>query len=218
MADKNAVAKLIVDAFKENEYPGDAFLLGSRQGCEPFDEVLPFQGKTRWQELTSKFLDEHAGALHFFSEAGLRFFLPAFLLADLRGELNYADPLFTVTSGFSHVTVEIEKQGRKFLIKLGKSQLLNPRLYGAATFLDYARHRLSIFTREEAQAIMAYLEYKREQHDSDRERISAALDDFWRERARTAPQSAELRAYIKDKEEFTAAIVEENKSQNLPEA
>jgi hypothetical protein len=218
MTDKNAAGKLILDAFKENEYPGDAFLLGSRQGCEPFDEVLPFQGKTSWQELTSTFLDEHAGALHFFSEAGLRFFLPAFLLADLREELNYADPLFTVTSGFSDVTVEIEKNGRKFLIKSGKSQLLNPRLYGAATFLDYARHRLSIFTREEAQAIVAYLEYKREQHETDRSRISAALDDFWRERARIAPQSAELRNYIKEKEEYLAAIVEENKTKNPTEA
>jgi hypothetical protein len=212
--DKYAAAKLILEAFKGNDYPGDAFLLGSRQGCEPFDEVLPFQGKTSWQDLPAKFLDDHAGALHFFSEAGLRFFLPAFLLADLRGELNYADPLFTVTSGFSDVTVEIEKNGRKFLIKSGKSQLLNPRLYGAATFLDYARHRLSIFTREEAQAIVAYLECKREQHDSDRGRISAALDDFWRDRARIAPQSAELRNYIKEKEDYLAAIVEENKTKN----
>lgn len=214
--DKNAAAKLILDAFKGNDYPGDAFLLGSRQGCEPFDEVLPFQGKTSWQDLPSKFLDEHAGALHFFSEAGLRFFLPAFLLADLRDELSYADPLFTVTSGFSDVAVEIEKNGRKFLIKSGKSQLLNPRLHGAATFLDYARHRLSIFTREEALAIVAYLEYKQEQQDSNPGRISAALDDFWRERARTAPQSAELRNYIKEKEEYLAAIVEENKLENLP--
>jgi hypothetical protein len=218
MADKNAAAKLILEAFKGNEYPGDAFLLGSRQGCEPFDEVLPFQGKTGWQELTSTFLDEHAGALHFFSEAGLRFFLPAFLLADLREELNYADPLFTVTSGFSDVAVEITKNGRKFLIKSGKSQMLNPRFYGAATFLDYARHRLSIFTREEAQAVVAYLEYKQGQNDSDRGRISAALDDFWRERARIAPQSAELRAHIKEKEEYLAAIVEENNPKNPTKA
>jgi hypothetical protein len=212
--DKDAAAKLILEAFKGNDYPGDAFLLGSRQGCEPFDEVLPFQGKTSWQELPSKFLDEHAGALHFFSEAGLRFFLPAFLLADLREELNYADPLFTVTSGFSDVAVEIEKNGRKFLIKSGKSQLLNPRLYGAATFLDYARHRLSIFTREEALAIVAYLECKQGDHESERGRISAALDDFWRERAGIAPQSAELRNYIKEKEEYLAAMVEENKTKN----
>ena len=149
---KAAVIRAVIAAFENNLYPGDDYLLGSRQGCEPFDEVLPFQGKTKWQELTAEFLDQHAGALHFFSEAGLRFFLPAFLVADLGGELQHADPLFSLTAGFTDLTVEITKKDRKFLIKSGKSQLLNPRLYGAMTFLDYARYRLSIFNREEAPA------------------------------------------------------------------
>jgi hypothetical protein len=209
---KEAVIRSVIAAFENNSYPGDDYLLGSRQGCEPYDEVLPFQGKIKWQELTAEFLDQHAGALHFFSEAGLRFFLPAFLVADLRGELRYAEPLFTVTSSFTDITIEITKKDRKFLIKSGRSQLLNPRLYGAMTFLDYARYRLSIFNREEAVAIVAYLEYKKIRGEIERDRVEAALNDFWRERTRTAPRAQELSAHIKEKEEYVAAIVEENEA------
>jgi hypothetical protein len=174
MANTDSIARLISNAFERNPYPGDDFLLGSRLGCEPADEVLPFQGKTNCKELTAEFLDKQAGALHFFSEAGLRFFLPAFLLADLRGEL------------------------------------LNPNLYGATTFLDYARYRLSIFTREEAAAIVAYLEFKQSRESTDRDRIESALHQFWRERARTAPQASDLRNYIKSKDEYLAALLKDD--------
>jgi hypothetical protein len=207
---KEAVIRSVIAAFENNSYPGDDYLLGSRQGREPFEEVLPFQGKGKWTKLAAEFLDQHAAALPFFSEAGLRFFLPAFLVADLRGELKYAEPLFTVTSGFTDLTIEITRKARKFLIKSGRTQLLNPRLYGAMTFLDHARYRLAIFSREEATAIVAYLEYKKSQEDMESDRIEAALHDFWRERARIAPRAQELSAHIKEKEEYVAAILDEN--------
>ena len=40
---------------------------------------------------------------------------------------------------------------------IGKSAFVNPRRYGAMTWHDHARCLLSVFTREEAQAIVAYL-------------------------------------------------------------
>ena len=57
------------------------------------------------------------------------------------------------------------------------------------TFYDYARYRLSIFSREEAAAIVGYLEYRRDSDSDgiDTPSITAALDGFWRERAATAP-------------------------------
>ena len=123
---KEAVIRSVIAAFENNSYPGDDYLLGSRQGCEPYDEVLPFQGQVKWQELTTEFLDQHAGALHFFSEAGLRFFLPAFLVADLRGELQYAEPLFTVTSGFTDITVEISQEGSQISNQIGAIATAEP--------------------------------------------------------------------------------------------
>lgn len=76
------------------------------------------------------------------------------------------------------------------------------------TSYDYARWRLSVFTREEATAIVAYLVFKRDSDPDliDSEAIDAALDSFWLERARTAPQAASLEQHIAEQQEYLAAI------------
>jgi hypothetical protein len=202
------ILRAIHEAFGNNEYPGDAFLQGSFEGCEPFDEVGPFQGRTDWRTLEPEFLDGHAGALNFFSEAGFRFFLPAYLAADLRGGLRTADPLFHLTHGFSDSSVEVMMKTRVFTRKLGKSAFLNPRRYGAMTWYDHARHRLSIFTREEAQAIVAYLGYRRnsDSFGLDKEVIDGALHSYWMERASEAPSAESLRKHIAEEEKYFAEL------------
>ncbi len=208
MNDKQTVIEKIRAAFQGLEFPGDNFLQGSFEGEEPFDEVTPFRGHEDWAAVETSLLDAHASALSFFSEAGFRFFLPAYLIADLKEELYTADPVFHLTHGFFDFTVKIPAGGRMFDIKSGKSTLINPRRYGAATINDYARYRLSIFTREEAGAIVAYLEYKRNHNpDSfDQPRIDAALESFWRERAHTAPSADILRQHLADEKEYLEAI------------
>ena len=208
MSDKDAVIATICKAFEQTEYPGDAFLLGSSEGCEPLEEVGPFRRRQDWQGIEPDFLDAHGGALCFFSEGGFRYFLPAYLVADLRGQLSRAEPLFHLTHGFSDITVQAPTKTRVFLLTSGKSTLVNPRRYGALTFCDSARYRLSVFTREEAAAIVAYLTYKRD-HDPDslgREPIDAALSGFWLARAQAAPPAEELRRHIREQEEYLAAI------------
>jgi hypothetical protein len=76
------------------------------------------------------------------------------------------------------------------------------------TSYDYARWRLSVFTREEANAIVSYLEFKRDLDPDviDRTAIDAALDSFWLERARRAPQASNLAQHIAEQEEYLAAI------------
>jgi hypothetical protein len=202
----------IREAFGKNPYPGDAFLQGSFDGCEPEEEVGPFRGLTNWQSIPAEFLDGHGGALNFFSEAGFRFFLPAYLIADVRRQLNTAEPLFTLTYGFLDEAFDETRGGRVFTIRLGKSVFVNPLRYGASTWYDYARFRLSVFTREEAEAVVAYLEYKREAEagELDRPRIDAALAVYWRERAGTAPAADELRHHLKEREEHFAAITKKD--------
>ncbi len=78
--------------------------------------------------------------------------------------------------------------------------------------MDYAHYRLSIFTREEAGTIAAYLEFKQSLERTDRDRIESALHQFWHERARTAPTGSELRDYIKSKEEYIAALLKDNET------
>lgn len=208
MSDKNAVIEKIHSAFDANEYPGENFLQGSFEGSEPYAQVGPFKSKHDWKGIEADFLDAHADALSFFSEAGFRFFLPAFLVADLNDQLKIAYPLFHLTHGFSDLTVEVPAEGRVLDVKSGKTIFINPRRYGAATFYDCARYRLAIFTREEASAIVAYLEFKREfcQNALDKAEIDAALNLFWLERAQTAPLAESLEQHIAKQEEYLAAM------------
>jgi len=208
MNDKQTIINHIRQAFGRNEYPGDRFLQGSFDGPEPAEAVQPFRGQTDWQAVEPALLDTHYDALSFFSEAGLRFFLPAYLLADLQGELQTAEPLFVLIHGFSDTSIEHRVDDQTFVRRTGRSALINPRRYGAMTFYDYARWRLSVFTREEAQAIVAYLSYKRDAdpHDVQRVQIEAALELYWLERAKEAPQAESLSQHLAEEEAYLAAI------------
>ena len=208
MPKSEAVIEKIEAAFAGNAFPGARFLQGSFEGCEPYDEVGPFEKLEDWRGIEAPFLDGHASALSFFSEAGFRYFLPAYLISDLRGLLYTADPLFHLTHGFSDRTTELPAGDRTIAVKHGRSAFINPRRYGAMTSYDYARYRLSVFTREEAGAIVAYLEFKRDADPDviDKHAIDAALDSFWLERARTAPPAQGLRQHIAEQEEYLATI------------
>ncbi len=95
------------------------------------------------------------------------------------------------------------------VIRSGKSALVNPRRYGAATFGDYARYRLSVFTREEAGAVVAYLQFKRQRDQGiDRPAIDAALEAFRLERARAAPTAESLGQHLADQQAYLAALSE----------
>jgi hypothetical protein len=183
MADIESVIAQIRAAFGGNTYPGDNYLQGSFEGSEPYEEISFFKGKQDWSLLSAQSLDAHYDALHFFTEEGFRFFLPAYLIADLKDQLQTADPRFHLTGGFHVTSVEIPTTTRSFLRSVGGSVLLNPNRYGAMTYEDYARYRLSIFTREEATAIVAYLKIVRERdvHGIHTAEIDAALNNFWYE-------------------------------------
>jgi hypothetical protein len=208
MSNRETVIEKIHSAFEGRECPGEGFLQGSFDGCEPYEEVSPFKSKKDWRGIEADFLDGHANALSFFSEAGFRFFLPAYLIADLYGQLSTADPLFHLTHGFSDTTYELPTKGRIFVIRQGRSAFVNPRRYGAMSFYDYARYRLSVFTREEAGAIVAYLKFKRDLDSDvvDRAGIDAALELFWLEREQTAPLAESLRQHVAEQEEYLAAV------------
>src|SRR5437762_7053651 len=159
MNDKDATIAEIRRAFEHNEYPGDSYLQGSHEGTEPFQMVNPFKARRDWTTIEAAFLDEYYAALSFFSEAGFRFYLPAYLIADVRGQLRTADPLFPLSHGFSDTTVEVAARDRTFQRMIGRARLMNPIRYGAMTFYDHARFKLSVFTREEAGAIVGYLRH-----------------------------------------------------------
>lgn len=201
------LTRFIAEAFAAVEHPGDRFLLGSREGREPAEAVAPFVDVADWESLDPDVLDRHSEALSFLSEGGFRFFLPAFLIADVRGRLERADPMFHLTHGFSDGSASIPIGGEVFEKAFGRSALLNPRRYGAMTHFDYARYRLTVFAREEALAIVDYLEFRRwaDADGIESDAITAALDAFWRARAETAPTQADLARHMHEEEAFLHA-------------
>jgi hypothetical protein len=62
-----------------------------------------------------------------------------------------------------------------------------------------------VFTREEAAAIVRYLEWRRDAPSSienDRRSIDAALERFWRERAASAPTAAMFSEHLRSEQEY----------------
>jgi hypothetical protein len=192
--------------FSRTTRPSDPFLIGSREG-DAEDVVSAFFGIQQWDGLDAPFLDRLYDALSFFSEAGFRFFLPAYLVADVRGELVTADPVIHLSHSFHDITVETTAGGQTFKRRLGPRVLLNPRRYGAMRWADHARFRFAVFTREECVAIVAYLRFERDRDGGiDRPAIDAALDAFWIERTATAPTADDLEQHLREEERFVRAI------------
>lgn len=208
MSDKQRVIEHIRQAFRDTGRPADTFLQGSHEGCEPGEAVAPFIGVADWAQLDPAVLDAQYTALSFFSEGGFRYFLPAYLIADLQDRLQTADPVFHLTNGFADKVVNLPAGARIYRKTIGKSAFVNPQRYGAMTWHDHARCQLSVFTREEAGAIVAYLEYKRDAdpHGPSADDITAALDGFWRDRAANAATHHAIQQSLKEEADYVKEI------------
>jgi hypothetical protein len=154
------------------EAPPSWCLVNGHEGDEPARVEAAFKNKRRWAALSSKFLDEApdglGSALSFFSDEVFRFYLPAYLIADLREELDHVDPIFHLIHGLTDDS---------------RAERLNPRRYGDRTWFDYACFRFSVFSRRQAAAIVAYLQVKGGRDEFDRERIAESLANYWSARA-----------------------------------
>ena len=129
-------------------------------------------GKRDWTLLTAEFIDQApaglGSALSFLSDAAFRFYIPAYILADLDGKLQRANPLF-------HLTYGLESASR--------NEPVNPLRYGALTWFDYAQQRFLGFDQAQRSAVAEYLNFKKlsgELLDEDVAAIEEALVCFWR--------------------------------------
>lgn len=97
-----ALCQEISTAFAATPYPGDNELSGSDRDDEPAENAMELRG-LKWQSAHPTLLARCDTALSFLSDSGFRYFLPAFLFADLLGyELGYvsnANPVFHLTHG-----------------------------------------------------------------------------------------------------------------------
>lgn len=164
--------KQVCEAFAAVPHPGDERLRNSNEGDEPFLVERDFRGKHDWRLLTAEFIDNSpdglASALNFFSHAAFRFYLPAYLLADIEGKLERTDPVFHLTHGLERASAD---------------KPINPQRYGDETWSAYARERFANFTREEAAAVVAYLKFKRQMDEFTCQEIDDALQNYWHQKA-----------------------------------
>ena len=154
------------EAFAYAKYPGDNNLRGSDLGYEPYLLEAEFKGKTKWQNLDSKFIDRApdglSSALSFFSDQAFCFYIPAYIVAFLKNELECADPLFHLTHGLADDS-KAEKADNE------------------CTWFDYMTKRLSHLTPKQKDAIVMFLEYAKEQQENEfeKEDIEQALINYW---------------------------------------
>src|SRR5436853_4234235 len=158
-------------AFARGEYPGDWCLTNSREGFEPGLLDEEFKARSDWRALDAAFIDQapdgFGTALSFFSDEAFRFYLPAYLLADLDGALRQANPVFALTHGLD--------QG-------SRGEKINPRRYGERTWFDHARHKFAMFNAMQVAAIAGYLLYTLEHGDItdfEKRQIREALRNYW---------------------------------------
>jgi hypothetical protein len=170
------VKALVREAFVTAGYPGDGELVRSA-GDEPDEVVELFRGRSDWRRLTPEFVDRAGAAspsaLSFFSDKAFRFYLPAYLIADLDRQLVYTDPLFYLYHGLDHASRE------KRVIVSGKNTV---------TWWEVQQDRFAGFTRDEAAAIVAYMRW-RASDDAltahERQSVQEALEDYWLEKSKT---------------------------------
>jgi len=157
-------------AFETTPPPDSHGLRGSGEGDEPFLLEAEFRHVPDWRRLDVTFIDRapdgFGSALSFFSDKAFRYYLAAYLLADLRDQLQQANPLFHLWHG---------------LVDDQRDTPVNERRYGSWTWYEAVSDRFRGFAPAEVAAIVAYMRYKSE-HDQlgvDRPMIEQALRNYW---------------------------------------
>jgi len=157
-------------AFVHVKYPGDENLTDSIYGEEPMALVKEFCGKTDWQTLDVKFLDQApdgwGSALSFFSSDALRFYLPAYIIADIRGELMSADPSIRLCSS---------------LTPMGEKKRI-AKIWGGGTMGEFAREDFAGYDAQQVSAIVDYLWWKLESSDDYNPTVEQAMENYWLDR------------------------------------
>jgi hypothetical protein len=183
------IQKLIADihaAFAERPYPGDDESFGSHPGPddEPAGYALEFRGQD-WRRLHPDFLNYNYACLSFFTEAGFRHYLPAYLITDLHGQ-STSDVLFHLTHGIvKPKTLDLnsfnlssimgdDAQARMEEFKAMIDRIENDRYDWNAM----AQSKFSGFSLPERKAIVCYLAY-RALDEFHRDEIEQALASFW---------------------------------------
>lgn len=169
--DQRALAEQIRRAFSEVPPPSPDDLVNTHDGEEPYLLEDEFHHVPAWTELEAELLDEspagYGTALGLFSTAAFRYYLPAFLLADLEQALDRVDPAVHLWRGFDDTL---------------RDEPVHARALGGWTWFDAMALRFESFTLDEAEAIVSYLKFRAERDPEWRRKIGESLRNYWNPR------------------------------------
>lgn len=191
--DVAALCREIDAAFADTPYPADDSLCDDLRDPEPAEIALELRG-VKWQYAHPTLLAQCYLALSFLQPEAFRYFLPAFLIADLCGFESNADPVFTLTIGLYDERIDrinrsaireiVDAEGnhvkwvsvsfQETLDELEKTQgpITDSSMY------EYTVNKLALFNRQERIAIIHYLEFQA-RDESHSPRIRQALGNYW---------------------------------------
>jgi hypothetical protein len=208
-----ALCREITTAFAHTPYPGDNRLCGSGVGDEPAEMAMELRG-VQWQSAHPTLLAQCYSALSFLSAEGFRYFLPAFLLADLLDDEfdtgSDANPTFHLTYGFERperqmdavekfalyraagILPDLAKQlglSNREMQEMLERQQEQPDLPEQADRRARSMRRFMTFNAQERMAIIRYLEYRADD-DFNGPTIQNALESYWRPSVQTTLDSS----------------------------
>jgi hypothetical protein len=168
-----ALVEQIKAAFAEVPYPGDENIC-LRPDYESAEYVLEFRG-LNWKILHPAFLRKQLGALSFLTPAAHRYFLPAYLIADIM--VWHSDtPVLELTNKFQHEPAE-EAEIEPLLAKSRSTGLTEAEYHRMAHY--FGAERFAPFSQAERKAIIAYLRYKASTEEYDEKDVERALQQYW---------------------------------------
>ena len=187
--EKDQIIKVIIDAFKDEKYPGDSNIVYDNSGthleCEQVKEA--FTGQL-WEKLHENFLFENRTALSFFSKEGFKYFIPAFMIFSAK-KFHEADDTPDILIGEFTLPLEIDsiilansiKQYRidKQISSIDFEDVLQNQLEqnnnNVHRFFEY----MNVFNKNQKSVIKEFLEYMIKYTDSLYYNPITAIERYW---------------------------------------
>ncbi len=167
----------ILDEIRE-AWPPEATpfrIVDAYEGDEPRLLAEEFASGPRWDSLEPEFLDStpdgYGSALSFFGQEAFRYYIAAFMKADLEESLERVDPVFALTYGLSDAV---------------RNEPVNPMRFGEQTWFHVKQAGFSLFDKRQVACIVHFLEFKesRCEFPDDAAEIRQALLNYWKPRVK----------------------------------
>ena len=183
-ASADEVIAKIKGAFPAKRPPGLALIEPewSRFPGDEYEDVEnTFRDLDDWTAIDVSVLvrSEHMEIRAFMSDAALRFYIPAYMVADLQGKMTFTDPSFSLIIGFDD---QASERRHELATQLhAKWGMAPPKKF---TFGDLARRRWTQLDSIQVEAVVAYLEWIIERDGPlVAEDVAEALATYWHPRA-----------------------------------